>query len=297
MKASNQGNITLVGCNSDNGNEKGKLELSQKRAETIKDYLTSIWHINPERINIKENNLPEKPSSSNDSDGVAENRRVEIISDAPEILSPIVTNDVYFKLVPNAIRVKIKSNTEDSLMDWKLVLMLDSDTLTSTAGNESLPSKIDFDLNDFNKLLSVNQAELTYFLNIKKDSTDRIIKPDSKIFVKRILTKTQKKIERYRLILFDFNKYDLNESNKRIIDFINKKINSKSKVIIEGYTDRVGSEDYNLQLSEARAKAVSDAIHCEDKTFRGLGETSLYNNSLPEGRFFCRTVEIRIEEK
>ena len=37
--------ITLTGCNSNFGSEKSNLELSEKRAETIKNYLTDVWKL------------------------------------------------------------------------------------------------------------------------------------------------------------------------------------------------------------------------------------------------------------
>ena len=38
-----EAHIRIVGCNSDIGVEKGNLDLSRARAETVKNYLSSIW--------------------------------------------------------------------------------------------------------------------------------------------------------------------------------------------------------------------------------------------------------------
>ena len=49
-------------------------------------------------------------------------------------------------------------------------------------------------------------------------------------------------------------------------------------------------------LSARRAKAVANAIRHPKTTHEGIGETKLlYTNDLPEGRFYCRTVDIVVE--
>ncbi|HEU4628012.1 MAG TPA: OmpA family protein [Steroidobacteraceae bacterium] len=63
-------------------------------------------------------------------------------------------------------------------------------------------------------------------------------------------------------VLFDTNSATLKpgaaNEMQRIADFMQK--NPDTKVIIEGYTDSRGSEDYNQQLSQRRAQAVQDAL-------------------------------------
>ncbi|MBU4033210.1 MAG: VWA domain-containing protein, partial [Proteobacteria bacterium] len=50
--------ITLVGCNSNKGEEKGKISLSKSRAEAVFAYFQSVWSIDPSRMEIKARNLP-----------------------------------------------------------------------------------------------------------------------------------------------------------------------------------------------------------------------------------------------
>ncbi|HVY81844.1 MAG TPA: OmpA family protein [Steroidobacteraceae bacterium] len=63
-------------------------------------------------------------------------------------------------------------------------------------------------------------------------------------------------------VLFDTNSATLKSgaSNEmqRIADFMQK--NPDTKVIIEGYTDSRGSDEYNQQLSQRRAQSVQDAL-------------------------------------
>jgi outer membrane protein OmpA-like peptidoglycan-associated protein len=62
-------------------------------------------------------------------------------------------------------------------------------------------------------------------------------------------------------VLFDFNKYDLKPAAAAVLTEIKSTILDKhphSKIAVEGYTDDAGSDAYNLQLSNQRAKTVAD---------------------------------------
>ncbi|MFZ9815008.1 MAG: OmpA family protein, partial [Candidatus Kapaibacteriota bacterium] len=66
-------------------------------------------------------------------------------------------------------------------------------------------------------------------------------------------------------------------------------------------TDKLGEVQYNLELSETRAKTVkSFLINMQPDinivTVKGIGiSTRLFDNSLPEGRYYCRTVSIEVQ--
>ncbi|HET9137475.1 MAG TPA: hypothetical protein VFO76_12640 [Candidatus Kapabacteria bacterium] len=79
--------IGLTGCS---GNDNGKLDLATARAQTIKQYLVTIWGIDPKRIKTTARILPEHPSDVNTKKGREENRRVEIISDDWNIMGPVI---------------------------------------------------------------------------------------------------------------------------------------------------------------------------------------------------------------
>ena len=73
-------------------------------------------------------------------------------------------------------------------------------------------------------------------------------------------------------------------------------------VLIEGYTDDVGSENFNLGLSERRAASVRDALLAAGVSplrisTIGYGEARpIASNSTPEGRQLNRRVEIVIQD-
>jgi outer membrane protein OmpA-like peptidoglycan-associated protein len=73
---------------------------------------------------------------------------------------------------------------------------------------------------------------------------------------------------------------------------------SQRNIIIEGYTDSIGAEDYNRELSERRATAVRDflvstGIDPRRTSVRGYGEEHpIFSNDSENGRRENRRVEV-----
>ena len=64
-------------------------------------------------------------------------------------------------------------------------------------------------------------------------------------------------------IRFDFNEYKVRKESEPDMQELAKLIStyySRSRILIEGHTDDIGTENYNLWLSEKRAQAVVDAL-------------------------------------
>lgn len=102
--------------------------------------------------------------------------------------------------------------------------------------------------------------------------------------------------ERFNLITFDYDKATLTETSKNIARTIKERITPESQVQITGYTDRLGDESHNLQLSRERAINTAKELNVPAENATGVGETtSLFNNDLPEGRFFSRTVDVVVK--
>ena len=101
-------------------------------------------------------------------------------------------------------------------------------------------------------------------------------------------------------VLFDTGRATLKPGADRTIDRLAQalKDNPNTKVQIEGHTDSVGGDDYNMALSERRADAVSDALRMrgvpsDRYEAKGLGKDfPVASNSTAEGRQQNRRVEI-----
>jgi outer membrane protein OmpA-like peptidoglycan-associated protein len=103
-------------------------------------------------------------------------------------------------------------------------------------------------------------------------------------------------------ILFGFDSSTLRSEAKsnihKLADILNKY--PDSNILIAGYTDSDGAEQYNQQLSERRAKAVSDytmmqGISSSRLSIVGLGENEpIATNSTESGKQLNRRVEIAI---
>jgi outer membrane protein OmpA-like peptidoglycan-associated protein len=297
--------IKLIGCNSNTGEEINNTQLSEQRAKAVYKYLVDVWKINPQRMSIETRNLPKEPSNPDIPDGIEENQRVEITSNKWEILEPVITNDTLRTVTPSIIRTYYDVTSEAGINVWKQIATQNNKELKTIAGKDSIPGYIDWQIDKEKETIPKSTEQL----DIKLNATDKrgITKnavcslPIDHITIKKKLEKRigDKKIEKYNLILFEFDKMNLNTNNLRIIEIIKNNLEPDSRVSITGYTDRMGEDDYNLKLSERRAQATSNElkkyINEKDITARGLGESELYKNYLPEGRFYNRTVEIIVE--
>jgi len=101
-------------------------------------------------------------------------------------------------------------------------------------------------------------------------------------------------------VLFDFNKYTLRPAAREKLAKISGIILSHPglKLEVDGYTDSVGSDEYNMKLSEQRAGAVRDyltsqGIASENVAAMGFGKDSpVASNDTAAGRQKNRRVEL-----
>ncbi len=302
MRDNPKARITVTGCNANTDLEKNNKKLSADRANTIKYYLTDTWSISKSRIRTSSRNLPAKPSNLNYQDGIEENRRAEITSGNWEILEPIVMNDTLRKVDPPVLRFYPAAKSDEKIKSWKLTLSQDGKIIKKFSG-EKLPGTIEWKIDDDKQNIPRLESGLRYSLKVtdvngKSVTTDIQTIPMEQLTVrkKRVEKIGDKRINKYSLILFNFDESKLNKTNRRITDFIKKNILSGSKVMIEGFTDRTGDAKYNQELSSARAENVRKTFGKGIISSKGSGSSRLiYDNALPEGRFYCRTVTIRVE--
>ena len=111
-------------------------------------------------------------------------------------------------------------------------------------------------------------------------------------------------MEKYALILFDFDHADIKDRNQAVTDRIIARIKEvpTARVRIVDHTDTIGKETYNVDLSERRTKAAFEmivsggAVNSGNISYEGSGpHNPLFDNQLPEGRALNRTVTVTLE--
>jgi outer membrane protein OmpA-like peptidoglycan-associated protein len=135
------------------------------------------------------------------------------------------------------------------------------------------------------------EANHNSYLEVIKDIALQPIAPGSKIILKNIF--------------FDFDKATLRNSSKpelsRLLRLL--KNNPTMQVAIHGHTDNKGSDEYNQQLSDNRAKAVMDylvnkGLDAKRIQAKGFGETqSIDTNDTADGRQNNRRTEFVVISK
>ncbi|MFO7916201.1 MAG: OmpA family protein [Candidatus Krumholzibacteriales bacterium] len=103
-------------------------------------------------------------------------------------------------------------------------------------------------------------------------------------------------------ILFDIDKASLRPAAVQNLDELATILNKyeKTNVLIEGHTDAMGPEEYNLELSRKRAQSVANQLAANNVdptrfTIMGYGESQpIATNETVEGRQANRRVDIAI---
>jgi len=121
----------------------------------------------------------------------------------------------------------------------------------------------------------------------------------------KLVVVTEKKIELKQTVYFDFNKATIKPVSYALLDDVAQamKDNPKIKVEVQGHTDSVGNDNFNLKLSQKRAESVRNylikkGISSDRMVPKGYGENvPIADNRTKEGRDQNRRVEFVITER
>jgi outer membrane protein OmpA-like peptidoglycan-associated protein len=304
--------ITLVGCNTNSGSEKGNKKLSAQRAEAVQAYLQTIWNIAPERMTVEARNLPEMPATGRLEEGRAENRRVEIRSAHPAILDLVRSTYIATDIDARSLTLRPTLDSAYGIARWHITASAGGQSLAELKGegNPATEIAVPLRLTDLKMLATAGSIPVVMELEDRKGQKLKLSPAPVPVrFIEtkeRVAQKQEYRVqEKYALILFDFDSAAIGERNQAIVGEIVARIRELpgASVAIVGHTDTIGTDEYNLKLSERRAKAVYDQLIATlgaDAAGRvsqkGVGETDpLYDNISPEARSFNRTVAITLE--
>lgn len=306
--------IEIVGCNDGKTPEEKRPGLSKERAEAVFNYLRDIWGIDEKRMKITVRNQPAVISNLNDSLGIVENRRVEIISSDWEIMKPVFDKDPKTFPQPEFMHFTMKNGIEEALVKARRIEIQRGGSTWNTLTDVGL-SENKYKWNWQNNDGDYPKDETPYTAKLIITTTnDKECESDPIIIPVMQVSTEQKKVdilkgakdstlERYSLILFPFDRSDAGPINERIMrEYVYNRVLATSNVEVVGHTDVVGLYEHNQALSERRSNTVYNGIMQQTKgkvgniIKRGVGEDEpLYDNSLPEGRFYNRTVQVIIK--
>jgi outer membrane protein OmpA-like peptidoglycan-associated protein len=296
--------ITLTGTVEPLDDTQANPALARNRAEAVRDYLLKTWNIAANRISIRERQLPEVISNRNEADGREENRRVEITSDFVEILAPVKLQRRTISREPESLVLMPKVQFAEEVASWKATISDGGNTLWNSE-NTGVPGEISWAFKNEEVRNLRDNSKLLASLDVKTLAGD-VLKDSRPVAVKHMITSRRFNgeivrdsiIERYNLMFFDFDTPRISAFNTQVISLIQSRLKTSSSLRITGLTDRIGADAYNLKLSGERAKSAENAIKArivpEAISTTGRGEDLIYDNDLPEGRFYNRTVIIEV---
>lgn len=295
--------ITITGCNANLNEEASNTSLSQARADSVARYFTSVWGIDSKRVKVRHQNLPSVPSSNKSDDGINENRRTEISASTEDILQNVTLLDTILRTETiSSLRFYPSVKSTASIKQWEIKAAVSDSIMKVFSGTGTPPNEINWDLNQ--ELARAPRSIRTIAVNMTIRDTADSVRTVSKDFPIELITKqdrekvNDKYVDKYSLILYDFGTFTHTQAHKKMITYIKEHSTQESTFIITGHADRSGNNDYNKTLSTKRAEFTAQALGVQktNVNITGYGEDNpLYDNELPEGRMYNRTVNIIVE--
>ena len=233
MKADPAARITLTGTNSNKGVEEGNRALSRARAESIRNYLTERWGIDPDRIAVKDRNLPSLPSNPDSTDGDEENRRVEIVSNRESLLEPVTTDDTLRTVDPPTLRVKTNFTADAGVESWSLQIRQGPQLLKEFSGSGEVPEKLDWNIEGDPSNIPRRQQPLAAVLSLRdgQGQTESAVTqlPVEQLTIQRKRQDTLGDIvyDRFNLITFEFNSAKLSPPSRKIAKEFRERIRTQ----------------------------------------------------------------------
>lgn len=222
--------------------------------------------------------------------------------------------DIYSFHLYEAARPKKVLFVKGHVVDERGELLVDADVeLKSIQTSKITEGLVDKMTGKYAVAVSVLKNE-DFIMTVKKKDyafTSEYIDPFEDEFEEPAIVDFEvKKIEKgvsveLNNIYFSFNSDTINERSKIVLYNFGEYLNDNPdlKIRIDGHTDDIDTQDFNMDLSIRRAKAVHDylvdfGINEERISFKGFGETiPVSDNETEEGRALNRRTEFVIIEK
>jgi len=285
-------------------------------AQSVKEYLVDVFGINPARIVTESRVKPRLPSeqagATQDLALLREgDRRVSISSESPALLmefqsgesaplKPVEILGVQQAPLDSYITFTV-GGAKEAFSSWSLEVRDEKGVVQYfgpyTQEKVSLPGK---------SILGTRPQGDYKITMVGNAKNGNVVRKETAAHL--VLWTAPKDEEGMRFsILYEFNDSKaIAMYDKYLTEVVTPKIPLRATVLIHGYTDIIGSDDSNLELSIARAndvrsileKALSKAgrndVKIESYGFGEDKDRALFENKFPEERFYNRSVVIDI---
>lgn len=287
--------IMLVGAATDTA-------VAGRMAAAVKEYLVSVFGIDPRRVTTRGALQPPHPSGTSatpeeDLDLVAEeNNRVQILPSDPDLLGPVEVYSTMDEAFDNDLRLTAKC--EEPIENWSVTIT--GNGFKRTYGPYYAP------LQRINaESMLGNAAQGTYVAQLFVRTRRGTIGARESTFVLTRREQTPSIGHRYA-VLFDFDEAGTIDLYERFLrTTVATNIPDGGSAFVHGHTDEIGDEEHNRELSARRALRaeliLEDEVKQEGKSavfdVYGFGENptrALFPNDIPEGRFYNRTVTVDV---
>jgi len=302
LRKSPQSTLSIVGCTNNSGIEQNNKELAKNRADAVKQYLIASYGIEASRLNVSMRMLPSSPANPTTPDGKQENSRVELASNDISTFEPVEFRDRDLKITPAEIVLRPTVTNGEDVSAWSTSVAQRSSEMLSGDGT-GLPGDISWRTdNDASRpRLDAPVVAKVSIRNAQGQSAEASTTIPVDFATLQLIKSRQeegKLVERYSLIVFEYNSAQLTAANQRLMQKIKERIQPDSRVTITGFADRQGLPDYNRELARRRCVEAQRVLGLRDEqvTLEPVGSDRLiFNNDVPEGRSYSRTVQIEIQ--
>jgi outer membrane protein OmpA-like peptidoglycan-associated protein len=300
--------LTLYGSTS----QQESPALASARAEEVREYLVRRWNIPRSRITIASADGPMRRSGEATEDGRGENQRVEFTSNDPEILAPIPSESIVREYTPPSIGMDPIMEAEAGVLHWAITIKQGGELVAHYASSDTVTEDMDLTWHVGNNRIDSIPSPISVELTVE-DSTGATVtaRDELPIVMERSSSVVEQRGEEeitrisYRLVAFDFNSAEPGAEHQATLREIAELIDTQAHIQVIGYTDRIGSEGYNVELSKRRAESVADFLRGVLRA-RGMKtipiideaggiDSERFGNDSPEGRVLSRGVLVVIE--
>ncbi|ORT49222.1 hypothetical protein ST37_12315 [Vibrio sp. qd031] len=152
-------------------------------------------------------------------------------------------------------------------------------------------------------MLLSTESDLSLAKNYLRSELDKVDLPSAckEYLISQAGFATYSEGELIARVYFEFDRSSLTKESLYILDQLENDLKlGSTSLLIEGHTDSLGDESYNMRLGLSRAKAVENHLltlgaEAGDLTISSLGESDpIANNDVNEGRAKNRRVDLSI---